>query len=111
MKHALYNLEMSLLDSSVRSSNTKLNQLIADDFIEFGSLGKIYNKKNVLEFLPLEPLRKFIVEDFVVTELSSEVILATYKAIIDQVTSLRSSIWKMNGGKWQMVFHQGTKCQ
>ncbi len=48
MKSAIYQLEMLLLDPSVRSSNAKLKQLIADDFIEFGSLEKIYNKKNVL---------------------------------------------------------------
>jgi hypothetical protein len=109
MKHIIHKLELSLLEPSVRKSIAKLNQLIADDFIEFGSLGKIYSKKDVLEFLSLEQLRKFVVEDFTVTELSPEIMLVTYKAKIDSVTSLRSSIWKINNGNWQMVFHQGTR--
>jgi hypothetical protein len=27
----------------------------------------------------------------------------------EKIISLRSSIWKLNNGKWQIVFHQGTK--
>jgi RimJ/RimL family protein N-acetyltransferase len=102
-------LELSLLDSSVRKSPEQLNKLIADDFLEFGSSGKIYNKKDCLE--PDEKPRKFEVSDFKVKELSKDVMLATYKTIEDGAVSLRSSIWKQYGDEWQMIFHQGTKVQ
>ena len=48
------NLETSLLQSSTRQSTESLNQLLADDFIEFGVSGKIYNKKDILALLPKE---------------------------------------------------------
>jgi hypothetical protein len=46
--------EISLLKPEIRSSIESLSSLIADDFIEFGSSGRIYNKADVLEELPKE---------------------------------------------------------
>ncbi len=44
------------------------------------------------------------VEEFGARELSATVVLVTYRS-----PSLRSSIWVLRKGKWQLVFHQGTK--
>ncbi len=103
-------LELSLLTPSVRKSREQLNQLIADDFIEFGSSGRIYNKKDVLESLPGEKSKDYAVEDFTTSELSAHLILATYTVTSESRRSLRSSIWQFNGHHWQMLFHQGTNC-
>ena len=49
--------------------------------------------------------------NFEIYPLSKDIVLATYK-IFDEIskqTSLRSSIWKREKGKWKMQFHQGTK--
>lgn len=104
-------LELSLLDPVTRRSADYLNKHIADEFVEFGASGKIYNKQDVIESLPFEKERKFTVEDFSVEALSQDVVLATYKILGDDITaaSLRSSIWKRINGEWQMVFHQGTR--
>ena len=108
MRNVLYQLELSLLKPEIRRSPEILDKLLAEEFIEFGSSGKIYNKQIIIETLPLaEPINGAI-ENFNVTELSEDVMLTTYRAIIDGVESLRSSIWKNNGQEWQMVFHQGT---
>jgi hypothetical protein len=102
-------LERSLLDFSVRQSTGQLNKLIADDFLEFGSSGKIYNKQDCIK--PDETSRKFVVSDFKINELSKDVTLATYKTTEDGIASLRSSIWQRYGDEWKMIFHQGTKCE
>ncbi|RUR14223.1 GNAT family N-acetyltransferase [Legionella sp. km772] len=102
-------LERSLLDSSVRQSTEQLNKLIADDFLEFGSSGKVYNKHDCIK--PDEYPRKFVVSDFKIKELSKDVTLATYKTTEDGIASLRSSIWQRYGDEWKMIFHQGTKCK
>lgn len=99
-------LERSLLDPSVRQSAEQLNKLIADDFVEFGSSGELYNKQDCIKLE--ESSRKFSVSDFNIKELSKDVMLATYKTIEDGAVSLRSSIWKQYGDEWQMTFHQGT---
>ncbi len=109
IKDLIHKLELSLLEPTLRHSAEHLNRMLADEFIEFGSSGRIYTKKDMLEHLPLEASKIFIVEDFKILELSDKVILATYKATIDDQCSIRSSIWKLYGDVWQMVFHQGTK--
>jgi len=108
MHDHLYQLELSLLTSEIRKSPKVLNLLLAEEFSEFGSLGKIYNKQTIITTLPLEDVIKGTIKDFNVTELSKEVMLVTYRAIIDDVASLRSSIWRNNADRWQMIFHQGT---
>lgn len=40
----IYKLELELLNLPARQSEQRLNILIADDFIEFGSSGKKYTK-------------------------------------------------------------------
>ena len=100
-------LERSLLDPSVRQSTEQLNKLIADDFLEFGSSGKVYNKQDCIK--PDDTPRKFVVSDFKIKELSKDVTLATYKTTEDGIASLRSSIWKRCGDEWKILFHQGTK--
>lgn len=102
-------LERFLLDSSVRQSTEQLGKLIADDFLEFGSSGKVYNKQDCIK--PDETSRKFVVSDFKIKELSKDVMLATYKITEDGIASLRSSIWQRYGDEWKMIFHQGTKCE
>jgi aminoglycoside 6'-N-acetyltransferase len=102
-------LEQSLLDPCVRQSTGQLNKLIADDFLEFGSSGKVYNKQDCIK--PDETSRKFAVSECKIKELSKDVTLATYKTTEDGIASLRSSIWKQYGDEWKMIFHQGTKCE
>ena len=109
MKQTIYELELSLLEPGTRHSQTELEKLIADDFIEFGSSGKVYYKLDLLKTLPSEGIREFIMTDFAIKELSQFVILATYKTTEDGAISLRSSIWKKYRDEWQMIFHQGTK--
>lgn len=108
MKHHIYELELALLQPAIRQSPQEMDKLIADEFIEFGRSGKIYNKKDVIQSCSTEETRNFMVEDFKISELSENVILATYKTIENNVASLRSSIWKLFDHQWKIVFHQGT---
>lgn len=107
----IYEVEISLLTQHIRKSHTQLKQLIADEFIEYGASGLIYNKNDLLDSLPEEEPQSYFVENFSVLELSPEVMLATYKVTVASKSSLRSSVWQYKHNRWQMVFHQGTPCQ
>ena len=48
-------LEQSLLRPDVRASATAVDRLLADDFVEFGSSGHAFGKKDVMEALQGEP--------------------------------------------------------
>jgi hypothetical protein len=103
-------LEERLLQQEVRKSAEELMSLLADDFIEFGSSGNVYNKQQVTEGLLNETSIQITLRDFKMKLLAPNVALATYRAVKhkEMKMSLRSSIWKLKDGKWQLVFHQGT---
>lgn len=111
LRNKVYELELLHLDPEVRHSVEKLENLLADEFIEFGSSGKIYHRNHILKWLPLESPRQFVVEDFSSLILVEDIVLTTYKLKSEAGSSLRSSLWKFNGNEWKMVFHQGTKCE
>ncbi|MGV2619781.1 UNVERIFIED_CONTAM: DUF4440 domain-containing protein [Halobacillus marinus] len=108
-KH-LYQLETKLLEGEVRKSATSLNELLADDFLEFSSTGKAYGKEHVLKRLPGEDDPGFQLDDFHCTPLSPERAMTSFRIYIQKTDkhSLRTSVWKRTDGKWQMTFHQGT---
>jgi hypothetical protein len=110
----LFELEQRLAQVGGRLSAEDISSLIAEDFVEFGASGKVWSKAEIIAAMLQWPLIERAVENFTVRELSDCVCLVTYKAVRvakDKQTSsfsLRSSIWRYTGGRWQIVFHQGT---
>lgn len=111
-------LETSLHRPEIRSSPDLVGRLLADEFLEFGRSGRVYNRSVTIEALAAEdvsepaPLPQ--VSDFSVTRLSHDVMLVTYKSTREPTENqegrqtLRSSIYRHQEGRWQMIFHQGT---
>ena len=113
IKEHLISLEEKLLNPEVRKSVEEVSKLLADDFIEFGSSGNVYNKKDMIEALRKELAEQISVHDLKLNLLIPEAALVTYPAMKkddsdNETTSLRCSVWKKTGEKWQIVFHQGT---
>ena len=114
LEEHIFSLEEMLLRADVRKSTEMLEELIAEDFIEFGSAGKVYNKRDMLNELPRLTTETMTIRAFRARMLSSDVILSTYSVVsrdsmgADKKGSLRSSIWKSLNGRWQILFHQGT---
>jgi hypothetical protein len=104
-------LELSILSKDTRKSSEKLHSLIDDNFMEFGVSGFIYNKEEVINSLPNEISRDFVIDDLEVALLSENIALVTYKIKESSILSLRSSVWKRSGNLWKLIFHQGTKVQ
>ena len=115
LSELIKNLETELLQPEVRKSTKRLDELIADEFIEIGESGKQYNKQDILDALPKQTRVKFSLSNFNSSEISTGIVLATFqleKEVVNSgetIISLRSSIWQNRNGKWQIVFHQGTK--
>ena len=106
----LRELEESLLQPDVRKSQ-QLVALLADDFVEFGSSGRVYTKSDLVALLQAETPSVQTTSNFKVTVLSPRVALLTYtirREAVPPVYTLRSSVWKLRGERWQIVFHQGT---
>jgi len=110
----LLECERKLLDPVLRRNPECLAPLLADDFIEFGSSGRTYDKKQVLYHLRRQAPAQLTIDAFRVVELAPGTALVTYRARAESADrknekySLRSSLWVQREGEWQMIFHQGT---
>lgn len=112
----LFELETSLHKKEIRKSPEAVAALLADDFIEFGSSGRIFNKAAIIEALNTEVIdQQVTVEDFQMRELGTGIALVTHIACKPArngpsvIRALRSSLWRHANGRWQMIFHQGTR--
>jgi hypothetical protein len=113
IKGRVWQLETDLLHSPIRRDPAALLNLLAEDFCEFGSSGRIYTRDDVVKSLQMESPRRFSVSDSSVTLLGNGVALR-YQAHQsgqgqETSTSLRSSLWVLRDSRWQMLFHQGTR--
>jgi hypothetical protein len=107
-------LEQSLQLPARRLESARL--LLAENFVEFGSSGRVYTKAAVVDLFahtatkdqgePPEML------DFEARLITPDTVLVTYRSItcgaVLGPSARRSSIWQRVEGHWQMLFHQGT---
>jgi ribonuclease HI len=108
--HVLRTKEMEMLDPDVRSDPTRVRDLLHDDFLEFGSTGRVYNKKVLLDMLKHERPSTVVIRDFAVRQLASDTALVTYRTVGQSgQEARRSSVWIRQDGVWRMAFHQGTR--
>ena len=117
VKSQLIELEQLLVQPATRLSVELLNRYLANDFYEIAATGRCFGKADVLERLPTETPPVITQQDFECRVLAEGLAQLTYRATIQRAESnspsysVRSSIWRFDGEKWQMVFHQGTACE
>ena len=115
----LERLEESLWRAETRADYQVMNEVMAQDFFEFGRSGRIYERADTLSFchrptgavlpfidavLPLPDLRiRLLNEDTAQVTYNSAV---KYDGIVQH--GRRSSIWSRTGRGWVLRFHQGT---
>ena len=113
LREHIRELEARLLGPEVRRSRQTLDELLADEFVEFASDGAAYDKARVIDALQAEPLHQRSITEFRLVALAEHVVHCTYRITkrgdtSQPTVSLRSSIWKERDGRWQLIFHQGT---
>ncbi len=109
----LRELEASLLKNEVRKNASRVSELLADEFREFGRSGTVYTKANMLNVLQEEEEVRVAIQQFSCQLVNEGVALVTYRSERQEpdgetTEALRSSLWVWRGERWQMVFHQGT---
>jgi hypothetical protein len=117
LKAKLIELEERLFEAETRASAGELDALIADAFIEIAGSGVRFGKKEVLDRLPAELPPTVSASEYELRHLAPNCAQLLYKAVMVKggesiaIYSLRSSIWSLINGRWQMIFHQGTLCK
>jgi hypothetical protein len=102
--------EMEMLDPEARRDPARMRELLHDEFVEFGSTGRVYNKRAVLDMLKGEKRSEVVIREFAVRQLASDTALVTYRSVGESgQEARRSSVWLRTDGTWKMAFHQGTR--
>ena len=107
-------MEEQLQTQSVRTNAAAVFSMLAEDFTEYGSSGRVFSKAEIIRELQSESPGHITMHDFAASFLTKTIALVTYRASSHApgsrpVESLRSSLWIFQEGRWQMRFHQGTK--
>ena len=109
----LRSLEEEMLQSSFRQNSAELAELLTDDFQEFGSSGRVFDKPAILRELRDAISSQLALDNFEAIECARDVVLVTYISTRTTaqliIKTLRSSIWVNQSGAWKMRFHQGTR--
>ena len=96
------------------ASANELEELIAEDFTEIGSAGRFYDKAQAISLLAGGRVTSFTASNYSLRALAPGLELLSYQTCtesIPPVTALRNSVWRLQDGKWQITFHQGTILQ
>jgi len=107
-------LERALHEPAVRGDVAQLSALLDDDFSEIGSSGTCFDRAAALAEIPCERAQvELVSSDYRVVMLAPALAQVRYRSwyVIDGVRQrevVRSSLWRLHGDAWRMVFHQGT---
>lgn len=108
LQEHLHSLEERLLHPDRETNRNDLTSLLAPDFKEFCTSGRIFNLNQLHDALLSSAPRAATMNHFYVTPLGETSALTTYHITTATSTSHHSSIWVLRDNKWQMLFHQGT---
>lgn len=109
-------LEEALHRPEIRRSREAVEDLLAEGFMEFGASGRVYERATIIDQLAEQSDDndgELLASNYALKPISNDAVLLTYETERSYQDGskrrvLRSSIWKHNGLKWQMLFHQGT---
>ena|SRR5580698_1908240 len=104
----LYSLEERLLHPDREPDRTALIPMLSEDFKEFCSSGRIFNRQQTIDVMMSSAPRAATIHHFYVTQLAENVALATYRSTTALAATHRSSLWVFRDNHWQLLFHQGT---
>jgi hypothetical protein len=111
----LQQLEEELWREETRFDMQRMQELIADDFLEFGRSGRVYRRQDTLkiESQPIDAVLPLL--EFHARLLDENTAQVTYNSAVTDDGAIeyarRSSIWSRTRSGWVLRFHQGTPFQ
>ena len=108
-RQLLQRLEEELWREETRFDLSRMEEVIAEDFFEFGRSGRIYQRADTLS-VPSTPIEAVIpLPDFDARLLAEGVAQVTYNSVVTYGENIeearRSSIWTRSSGGWKLRFH------
>lgn len=97
MSKQICELEEKLLNTEVRTSPDELSRLLADDFFEFGSSGKVWHMRDLMGEEGAGEVRMTL-SGFELHPLSGEAVLATYRIMNEETGERHCAVQSGNSG-------------
>ncbi|MFJ5862501.1 RNase H family protein [Pseudarthrobacter sp. NPDC092439] len=101
-------LERELLGPLVRGDMGRTAVLLHPDFMEIGSSGRVWTRDAMMMALEDDPGERTEIEVLAADRIGTGAVLLTYRSFARSGTTLRSSLWVLDGDRWRLRFHQGT---
>ena len=101
-------LERELLGPLVRGDIGRTAVLLHPDFLEIGSSGRVWTRDAMMMALEEDPGERTDIEIIGADRVGPGAVLLTYRSFARSGTTLRSSLWVLDGERWRLRFHQGT---
>lgn len=107
-------LERALLTREVRSSAAALDALLDPEFTETGASGRRWTRTEILAALPAgagpSPPGPDRIADHAMAgrRLAADVVMLTFETDHEGRRARRVSLWRRSGGRWRLLYHQGT---
>lgn len=99
--------ELLLLSPAVRLDPERVLTLLHPDFVEYGSSGRTWDRSSITA-VTAASADGIHAEGVETRRLGPHAVLVTYRSHASGQVALRRSIWVREGGKWLLLFHQGT---
>lgn len=102
-------LEEAMWRSETRGDRAWMDSMISPTFTEHGASGRTWDRQAILDMeIPDLISVEFPLQEFAVRGLGEHAVLVTYVCVGRENVSKRSSVWRRDGTRWLMEFHQGT---
>lgn len=101
-------LERELLGPLVRGDMGRTAVLLHPDFLEIGSSGRVWTRDAMMMALEDDPGERTEIEVLSSDRIGTSAVLLTYRSFARSGTTLRTSLWVLDGDRWRLRFHQGT---
>jgi hypothetical protein len=102
-------LERELQTAECRRDRARVSVLLAEDFIEVGASGRVWDRSSTLELLGAESGDAVIeVRDLTGRVIGDGFVMAHWDSDRGGRRARRTSLWRRESAGWQLVHHQGT---
>jgi hypothetical protein len=99
-------LELAMWADETRGDRAWMDAHLTDDFIEFGCSGRSWTRADTLE--QEVGTIDATLSDVSVRAIGRDAALVTYVSEQPRGVANRASLWRREGGRWLLAFHQGT---
>jgi hypothetical protein len=104
-------LERELQTAECRRDRSRVSALLAEDFIEVGASGRVWDRPSVLELLGAESRDDAVIEvhDLTGRVIGDGFVMARWDSDRGGRRARRTSLWRREPAGWRLVHHQGTR--